>query len=255
MTDTRLQFVQRIKHEAAKHIKEVPPGSNICEITHRFEKRFGWGDREPWCAQGVTVVGLDGGVLRPAFASAGAWDLTDRMTAAGLRRTLATVHFPAVLSFNYGNGHVGFLLGYNPVTQNGLTWECNTGSGNPAEGDGAYYRSRYLGGNAIHAICDLEFAPDAKGVTTGKPADRFLYEKTPPFVGLDVRGVANAMVIAGNRQLLTDPSYTKGIYTHGLGLVVNQFNINHHVKDPKTGQAAHGVTPASLAEMRKLVHH
>lgn len=254
MPKTRDQFIAQIRAEAAKHIKETPPGSNICEITTRFKARFGWGPREPWCAQTVTVEGLDAGVLPASCASAGAWDLTDRMARAGLGRTLSTVHFPAVISFNYGTGHVGFLLGYNPVTQMALTWEGNTGDGNPAEGDGCYFRSRYLGPGVVHGLGDLVFAPDAKGRTTGKPADRFLYEKTPPFVGLDVKGVANAMVIAGNRQLLTDPSYTKGVYTHALGVIVNKYNLNHHIKDPKTGQPAHGVIPASLVEMRKLVH-
>jgi hypothetical protein len=254
MPDTRQQFAARIKTEAAKHIMETPPGSNVCEITHRFAKRFGWGDREPWCAETVTVVGLDAGVLPASCASAGAWDLTDRMARAGLGRTLKTIHLPGVISFNYGHGHAGFLLGYNPISRMGLTWEGNTGDGNPAEGDGCYYRNRYLGPGVVHGLGDLEFAADAKGVTHGKPVDRFLYEKTPPFVGLDVKGVANALIVAGNPQLKTDPSYTKGVYTHTLAQLVNLFNERHHILDPKTKQPAHGVTAASLAELRAIVH-
>lgn len=248
MTDTRQQFVARIKREAAKNIRETPPGSNVCEITHRFSKRFGWGDREPWCAETVTTVGLDGGVLPTSCASAGAWDLTDRMARAGLGRTLQTVHFPAVISFNYGHGHTGFLLGYDPFKQNALTWEGNTGDGNPAEGDGCFYRIRHLGPGVVHGLGDLQFAADAKGVTTGKPADRFLYLKTPSFTGLDVKGVQHALNVAGNH--LSE----SGVYDQATADLVNLFNANHHVLDPKTKQPAHGVTAGTWAELRKIVH-
>lgn len=252
MTDTRAQFVQRIRAEAAKNIREVPPGSNVSDITHRFTKRYGWGDHEPWCAETVSVVGVDGGVLPASCVSAGAWDLTDRMRKHGLGRTLATLHFPGVISYNYGHGHVGFILGYNPATLHALTWEGNTGDGNPAEGDGCYYRNRYLGPGVVHGLGDLVFAPDARGNTAGKPADRFLYEKTPPFVGLDVKGVANALILAGNPQLRTDPSYTRGIYTHALAQLVNVLNVNHHVIDPKTGKPAHGVTAGTWTVLRQF---
>lgn len=250
MTDTRIQFAQRIKAEAAKHIKEVPPGSNICEITHRFSKRFGWGDREPWCAETVTVVGLDGGVLPASCASAGAWDLTDRMIAHGLGRTLETVHFPCVVSYNYGHGHTGFGLGYNPVTQMLLAWEGNTGDGNPAEGDGCYFRNRYLGGGALHAVCDLVFAPDSRGSAAGKPADRFLYLRNPPFTGTDVAGVQRALVAAGNRDLKIT-----GVFDQHTADLVNLLNVNHHVLDPKTHLPARGVVPGTWPVLRTFVHH
>lgn len=250
MPDTRAQFIARIKMEAAKNIREDPPGSNICEITHRFEKRFGWGDREPWCAETVSVVGLDGGVLPPECASAGAKDLMDRMHKQGLGRTFQNIHFPCVIAYNYGHGHTGFLLGYNPVTQMGLAWEGNTGNGDPREGDGCYYRNRDLSGNTVYGLGDLVFAPDKHGVTTGKPADRFLYLKTPPFTGLDVAGVQHALVVAGNRDLKVT-----GIFDQHTADLVNLLNVNHHVIDPKTQKPARGVVAGTWVVLRQFVHH
>lgn len=249
--DTAVQFAQRIKSWEAKKIRENP--SNHNEITIDFQHQFGWGDYEPWCAETVTIIGEDGGVLPAGCASAGAWDLTNRLIKAGFGRTLTTVHFPGVISFNYGHGHVGFLLGLTLDHMWGYTAEGNTGAGNAgnqADGDGFYFRKRYLGGNAVHAVADLQFAPNAAGKPVGKPARPFLHLATPPMRGQAVLNVRHALLVAGNRHL----NQTSPVYDAELGNLVNLFNHNHHIKDA-AGRDARGVTNDTWNALGKIVGH
>jgi hypothetical protein len=241
--DTPGAFLARIRRWEAKHIRENP--SNHNEVTVAFAQRFGsWFDPAPWCAELVSIVGLEGGVLPLSCVSAGAWDLTDRLAHAGLGRSLATVHLPGVISFNYGSGHIGFLLALSADRQYGYTFEGNTGSGNTGnEGDGAYFRKRYLGGGAVHAVADLRFGSVAR---TDSP---FLYLKNPPFRSLAVKNIQHALNVAGNH--LTED----GVYGSGTANTVNLYNERHHILDPKTKQPAHGTPQGTWDALRKGMGH
>lgn len=241
MTDTAVQFASRLKGWEARHIRENPSNHNV--ITQTFANKYGsWADPAPWCAETITVIAQEGGVLPESCASAGAWDLTDRMNNAGLGRTLDTVHFPAVISYNYGSGHCGFLLGLSLSKQWGYSLEGNTSSGNTGnEGDGLYYRTRWLGGSTIHGLADLVFA------SAGKPVDRFLRLTNPQMRGQDVKNIQHALNVAGN-HLAED-----GVYGLKTGQTVNLFNHNHHIKDAH-GADARGVVPGTWATLRKIVH-
>jgi hypothetical protein len=245
--DTAVEFAQRIKRWEAKKIRENP--SNHNEITAAFQRQFGWGDYEPWCAESVTVISEEGGVLPAGCASAGAWDLTNRLVAAGFGRTLDTIHFPGVISFNYGTGHIGFLLGLTLDHLWGYTAEGNTGAGNSGnEGDGFYFRKRYLGGGAVHQVCDLEFAKNKAGLPVGKPARPFLHLANPPMRGQAVLNVRHALIVAGNKHL--DPN--NPVFDQEVANLVNLYNHNHGIK--VNGQDAHGVTTDTWNSLGKLVH-
>jgi hypothetical protein len=241
--DSPQQFLARIKRWEAKHIRENP--SNHNEITVAFANQFGaWADPAPWCAETVTIIGNEGSVLPAGCASAGAWDLTDRLHNAGFGRTLDTLHFPGVISFNYGSGHIGFILGLTIDHQYAYTFEGNTGSGNSGnDGDGAYFRKRFLGGGAVHAVADLHFGNAA-------PVDPspFLGLTDPLTTSLAVKNVQHALNVAGNH--LTED----GVYGQTTADTVNLFNKNHKINDPKTGQPQHGVSKDTWKALRALVH-
>lgn len=249
--DTAVAFAQRIKAWEAKKIRENPSNHNV--ITVDFARKYGsWADYQPWCAEGLTVISEEGGVLPKGCASAGAWDLTDRLIRKGFGRTLTTVHFPGVISFNYGNGHIAFLLGLTIDHMYGYTFECNTSSGSAGsqhDGDGAYFRKRYLGGNAVHAVADLQYAPNHAGLTVGKPVRPFLHLTNPLMTGQSVLNVRHALAVAGNKINEKDPRYTPD-----LANLLNLFNARHKILDAK-GQPVHGTTPASWDELARVVGH
>ncbi|MDP9167759.1 MAG: N-acetylmuramoyl-L-alanine amidase [Actinomycetota bacterium] len=77
--------------------------------------------------------------------------------------------------------------------------------------------------------------------------DRFLHLTKSPMTGQDVKDVQHALNVAGN-HLPED-----GVYGQATADLVNQFNHNHGIKDAH-GADARGVTAATWAELREIVH-